>query len=895
VNYGDEFRQKYVDDFHGILAATRATLGRTTASESVYRAARNLRGIGSLTESIMEEGVPRVRFDRRELYLERDQKGRGLLDILEPVSKSVDTLNRFKRYLVARRAAHLSAQNRENLLSPHEIQEGMRFHSATFDRVFNDLIDFRKKAADFGEATGLFSAEQRATWDTAQNAVSFFRQFGDQRKGAMGRALDSVNPVKRLRGSSRNLQDPIVSLMEGPMKMIQAGLENRVRQRIASEIGEAPGGGRFFIPLDAASTAARRSAGNTIAALRKGLLDSGNSKHVVDRMLRAMESELKDPNVRDAIVTMFTGGERPRGDTVMKVLRDGKAEYWDVTEPTLMRAIEAFHRPPPVSESLQRLRRFTQNLITATPDFMGANISRDLVSSSIQSKTSDNPFRALHRVVSGVKSIAMKDPAYRDFVRNLGGGSQLYERNAPDLQKRLIRHAARRGWDPRGIVTSPSELMKAVGDLVLSPLRIANRLGEISEMAPKLGEYKAARALGRGHETSVYQGKEVSADWTMRGDYRKSDTLKVNPLLSVAMESTPFLTASFTGTDRFYRSYIRDPEKRAMTAVKTAAYISAGMGLYMLNRDDPEYQSLSPGEKNAYVHLMPSWTGLPTILKIPKAFEHGQMLSGAEVLFDSLVDSTDPIERNYAKELGIALWPGRLNLPGGALPQFLAEQAFNRKIGPGGILATVPIETAAMERRIPESRYGPRTPTTIVKAGELAARTLEGTPLEDYTPSPARIEAALKTFFNGWSDYTMLAADKSVFRDESMPLTLESAPITRRFTVDANERSRYPTIFFDLVKRAERAHNTVKDAAEVKRNPELAKRAAKSFENKTYPMLRAAQEQVSNLNRQIQTIRFSKMDPDRKQELKDRLVSQQRRIEENAIRAVQRMRKAAGE
>lgn len=849
---GDFFRQSNVDDLHGIVNAFRRTHGLRSFAGTVVERAYLLRGGSEIPRGLIEFGVPRLQADGSMRF-----EGRGLKDILAPVAGSRRQMDRFFAYATARQARELMAQGRENLISQNMIDAGMALETPQYARVFADLQDFQRRAADFGEATGLFSRAQRDAWTRTQYAWGFFRDMAaNERRPATGGRLDSANPVRRLRGSSRNLRHPLESLIEGPTRMIRAGLENQVRQRIADEIGLRPGGGRFLNMLAAENRPVNVSPNQLRASLRSELIDNGmprdQANAAVARFTAWFERYRRSASgagISHDAITVFAPGFKPRGDDVMTVLRNGRPEYWQLTDPLLVRAVAAFHRPLPLVPWINRARSAFQSGITSFVDFMGANMARDPVAASILTKTGAQAFTTW---MSGLKSVALKDRSFQDFLANLGGGGGLIDQNPGALQRRLVRHARRHQWDPRGIIVGP----KDAADLLLS---ISGSL----EMASRVGEFKRARRQGQHPLTSAHMGREIVTDWARRGDFLTADG-RTRHIARFMLESIPFFSAAIASQDRLYRATplarssrsgdrVRLPggirlDERLSVAAKSAAYVALGLAAYELVRDDEEYQKLSLQERSAYIHFPRELTGGEYFPKVPVAFEFGTLLKVAERMMDMVRGSADPIERSYGEEIRdlllSAVFTSRLTLPVGAQQAF--EQFANRRGG-------APIETEGMQSRSPYLRAKETTPQLPREIGRLSKKAHDATGGWFPQISPVRFESLAKSLFQGWADLAFMLSDRFIQPETRRARGVEEQPFFRRFVTRTGTKSRIPTEFWSLVEEAERAGNDIRTLEQQGRYDE-ADAEFDTPESMLTDQMRAAARAVQEIQGEIEDV-----------------------------------------
>ena len=142
-----------------------------------------------------------------------------------------------------------------------------------------------------------------------------------------------------------------------------------------------------------------------------------------------------------------------------------------------------------------------------------------------------------------------------------------------------------------------------------SAVETVPRLPEYIRTAKQGGDTVAARQAG------LYNAQDVTVNFSKRGTAsHQADAI------------IPYFNASIQGLDKMGREIVNNPFHLALRGI-TAITIPT-IGLYMINRDDPNYKKLSSFTKDNY-YCFPKGDG--TFIKIAKPREWGQV-------FGSLVE-----------------------------------------------------------------------------------------------------------------------------------------------------------------------------------------------------------------------------------------------------------------
>lgn len=254
-------------------------------------------------------------------------------------------------------------------------------------------------------------------------------------RGQASRRLGSVGePIKRFRGSTRQIQNPYVSLLMQTNAIMREADRNEALRSV-----------RDLLTTD------------------RGMYESD----VLD--LDAIGSRAKEGDP----------------DTI-KIFVDGKAEYWQF-HPDIFKALKDWgetSRDNIVFRILQIPARVAHDAITHAPAFLVRNLSRDPIQRSVVSETGSKPWGHLRYLRQGGKEELRR--LWSDFHR-YGGGQFGFYRNTRDGYYQRLTDAVEKvvGRDD-SILTTPRRLARGY-----------KRMAESSETVGRIEEYRSAYKKAR--------------------------------------------------------------------------------------------------------------------------------------------------------------------------------------------------------------------------------------------------------------------------------------------------------------------------------------------------------------------------------------------------------------
>ncbi len=832
-NRWDALRQSTVDDLHGIYRMERELKQGHILPNGAYESARLSRASASIADGALRFGAPVKNADGSFGW-----KGKGLQDILRPVSEHLDDA---LLYFVGRSSRELMNQGREHLFTKGEVDAMLKLRRPEFDQAFKEYQAWNSAVLDFAEAHGVINPEARALWQRTEYMP--FHRVGSPEGGFKGKPGDWTG-IKALTGGTENLRDILSNMVSNAAMLIDKSVKNEARQKVSDLADKSHGGGKFMIKIPPESRPVKVQKAAVIDAMLKSMgIDKSNpAAAAVEKRIRKMF------NTAPGMIDVLQTNTPPAGGNVVAVLREGKPTWYEVGDPLLLRSLEAIDRPvaPWVVKWLGLPKRIGQATITLTPDFMIANIARDTIMGSIMSRAG---FRPVMDSLQGMRLRLKNDPLYQEYIANGGGLSSIYLEEGK-FKAKLEKFYQDRGINYRTVLDAPDKLLGFI-----------ETLGDAFEMSTRLGEYKRAIDRGEHPRHAAYLGRDVSTDFAMRGDSKA---------LGFMYDTVMFLRPALISWDRLARGLAHDPNKGAI-ATKAGLLALSSAALYLLNREDPRYQDLPDWDRDANWHFFIG----DQHFRYPKIWEIGALSSAAERTAEKIIEG-DPqgLGKDFARILGATF---SLNF----MPQIvapLAEQATNRNS-----FTKAPLETPGMKNVQPFMRAKPTTSETLKAAG-MATRNLP----EALQVNPVRAEALLRGYFNTWALYGLGLSDRAFFGDKLPEARTDQLPVLRRFySQDPAQHTKYETMFYDMLGEAQRLQGTMRELDKIGR-PEIADEKERNpMAGEGKPLERAARN-LQGINADMRKVRRDDaMSPEEKRTRLDALTVQRNDLLKRAVKDTQ--------
>lgn len=724
----------FIDKLHPLSDAEKAINKYVTgeaklndASESLYKKARLFAGAPKKAQIVLQE----------------------LKAILKPLDKFGISLKDLGDYAAARHALELENLKIESGFTRNQIQEVItKFNTPEMQTVHRKLMAYNNSLLDMLVKGEVISQEAvDAMRKKYPNYVPFYRYFDeDVSSGFGGKGFaDLTNPVKRLKGSTRDIIDPLESMIKNTFAVVNAVEKNKVGLELA-RLSKKEGAGAFVEKLDGSG---------------------------------------KVP--KEQIVTVFENGER--------------VQYQ--LEPELYRAINELDKEPSIKlvNFLSHPSSWLRAGATLTPEFILRNPIRDQFQAFVVSNFGYNP---IIDFPVGMFHVLGRTKMYKQWASEGGGYGNVLSMDRDLLREQLktLRNESNPWARATLAIVNPKDWLKL--------LRI---MGEFSEEATKVGEFRSGIRKGKTPEEAAFQSRDLM-DFGRVGNNIK----QVNRMVT-------FLNANIQGKDRLARAFANNPVRttvRALTAVTMPA-----VGIYIWNKYN------SSEEQRKTLDNAPQWLrdtfflvsipGTDVVARIPKPFDMAPVFANLPENIMRWMDDNDPQGAGqFAKDAAFDM----LKIPFmfTALTP-LIENFTNKSFFTGG-----PIVPRRDQDLLPEDQYGVNTSLTARTVGKLT-----GT-------SPYKVDNLVRGYGAGLGRYTTAGTDKVLEKAGvgKMPpqeeKKISELPIINAFTVDSTGGGKAMDDFYkrldDLVKREKSNEKNQVVDKEVKAVSDGMERASRSISEK---------------------------------------------------------------
>jgi len=627
-----QFQVKMVDDLYSIKKFTEAyTEGGVELSieENPYLLARLLKGVASKATVFIEQGT----FGRTFWKIEKGKAvpnftGESLESILKEV-KEPGVWQDFSTYLVAKRAVELSARNIKTGVELTDAKAVIK-EFETKNKNFPDLADRLYKYQDnllvYGKEMGLLSEGLLAKLRKYGSYVPFYRVFNElQAKGFMGKKMaDIASPIKKIKGSEREIINPLESIVKNTYVMISSADRNQIGIMMGNLVDKNPELADMFEQIKTPMAKVARVTAKELGVEIEGLSEAD----------------------AEAVVDIFRPSFFVRGDEVT-VLIDGKKTYFKV-DPDLRNGLLNLDRESIglIGKFLGYPAKWLRAGATLSPDFMVRNPARDALSAFAYSNYNFLPGVDFMR---GVAGIIKKDADYQLFRASGSEHSMMVSMDREYLHKTFNE-----------VVQG-----KKFSDYIKHPLELFQIISELGEKATRLGEFKAGIRRGARPLEAGYSARSVTLDFAQAGTTAHA----INRLIA-------FFNANIRGWGKMFSSFKEHPVR---TSLKVFVGITLpSILLYYANRDDERWKEIPQWQKDLFWIVFVG----DKIFRIPKPFELGILFGSMPERFLEWLDNKDPkLLKDVLVNFAEAGSPGFI--PTAILPiiENLANYSFFRGMG----------------------------------------------------------------------------------------------------------------------------------------------------------------------------------------------------------------------
>lgn len=828
-----QLEQGIFDKFYGIKLAEKEILGDVAHSLSGYISARLSTGSSSTMQALLLHGAPKW----ADGIIQKKDGSKGFAEMLQPVK---DDLENFTAWMVGRRADRLYREGKENNFSRDEIDALLALKQDSYQGVADDIAAMNSAVLDLAQDAGLVDPESRKLFENA-DYIPFYRlvegkQSGPGKKGGL---THQNSGIKMLKGSDNPMSDPLGNMMQNWAHLIDASMKNDALNKTLNNLD----GSRFITGIPRVEF---KQALIPKEQVKKLMLESGLPKEIVD----AMPADLTT-----GIAKMWQM-QAPADPDVVRVMRDGKSEYYKVNDAMLLTSLTAVNQMPfgGIFKPMRYMKQLLTGAVTADPTFMARNFIRDSMHSWTIAE--EKGFKlGLDSIHGAVKSFK-EEGGYVDMMfagASFQGGYGNY--NNPDAARESMDAALRRRGikDIKGfkdsILDTPKkywEMYRAVGDAIENASREA-----ILENSKQAGAEKAKY---------LFEAKDLM-DFSMQGSFT---------LIRAMSDMLPFFNARLIGLYRLAKAG-KTPEARKMILAKGLSIAMFSLALLALNSDNDDYEALEPWDADAYWHFFFG----DQHYRIPKPFELGLIFGTIPERSARALLGKDTLSE-YAERMGHGASDTLAFNPIPQLFKPFIELYANKDMFTGRA-----IEGMADEGKLPSARYNEYTSETM--------RTLSAALPEALGASPKRLEHLMHGYLGALGMYALGASDMMVRRLSGMPelpaSRMDSLPVLKAFYQEKPTlHTKYGAEFYDMLNEVNQIHKTINA---YKKEGNLDKANELSLENadklKTRRQLETSRKQLSKLKAQVDVVYRSNLSAESKRSKIDVLMQRSNEVTRIAV------------
>lgn len=772
----DQIYTEVKDSLHPVkkvVQIARAQGGKIAFKDDPYMVARLLRGWARKAEQFIQHRT--FQYDSSAKNGVRFT-GKGLADILTPIERK-GRMKQLDIYLVAKRALSdpRILKGFDRILSVDDFKQTVKELEPEFKDVAEKLYKYNDELLDYLVQSGRIS-QQTAEGIRAKNLfyTPLHRLIEQETSGTqhLGRAARNVfNPIKRLKGSSRDIISPTENILRNTYAMINAAERNRLGIALM-KLSKIKGMGKFIekVPFPqrpikiqkddflrlmneygepervtqiqesereftrTLGTFSKRPSGKMEPVVKEALTARGwtvaEAQQIIERVKRAdnakerqgivektiekttlmiIKEELGFTGMPDEVIATFRPQYRAGANEAIFYDR-GKPQLYEM-EPEFLKAISSAS-----GSEVNMLIKFMSypakwlraGATTFSPEFGIRNPMRDQMTSWIQSKYGFTPGVDFLR---GAYHMLKADDLWQTFNTSGAAHAAIVSTDRDYLSKNLRRLMRE----------------KKFKGLILNPLELVQKFSEITEEATRVGEF--AKALKKenggleGLSRAGMAGREVSLDFSRTG----------GAAARAANMISAFWNARLEGLDKMARTFKEQPIKAASKAFMGITLPS--VLLWYAQKDDPVYQELPTWRKTLFWNFVVHHDGKkPVVLSLPKPFEYGLIFGSIpEAALDWAYRKDPTLFKQTAKQAAKTF--DLLPIPTGGIPigEWWANKSwfFNRPV--------VPRDKEDLE---PVMQYGPHTSETV----KLVAQAMDKVPGLRELASPAKIENLIQGY-----------------------------------------------------------------------------------------------------------------------------------------------------
>lgn len=735
----DGFYKAAVDKLDPIRRITDAMQkgNKSDVLNDTYKLMRNQAGNYGRAQQFLEQAT----YD----FKTYKNTGKSLKAILEPVKEN---LNSFRAYAASRRAIELNDRGINSGMPIADAKQVIAAGAKRFEPIFKELNDYQNSVLKYLKDSGVLTDEQVKSMKGAnQSYVPFYRVMDDENFGLSGGAAAKVkNPIMKIKGSDRDIIDPIESIVRNTYSFVSIAEKNAALKSFYDGAIKSGAPDDYFTKQSALIKPTKVSEAEMNAFLQKeGITQMPQDTLTVFRAMRT-------PLAKDEI-GFFDKGKW----TVLKV------------DPDLA---EAFNGTPRSMHGLLfKMMALPAKMLRyglIEPAFIIRHLERNTLSATVIGSKGTIPFENLYK---GMFSYFKRDELYENWLKSGGKVSALSGVTRDDVQdevKRLTDQAP------------DANFLNKAWNIAKTPFDVIHAAQQSLENINRLGAYKTA-----------LQGLAVDkANIIDAGYYSRNiapDPSRIGAQTGLWNSVTALANTEIQHTAQLIDAFRTRP---IPTLAKGFAFITLPTLInWAVNHNSDQYKEAAAWERDAF-WIMPVGG---YSLRIPKPFFMGFLFATVpERILDAVAgnDKGGNGLKEMVKDMFEQATPN--TIPTALTP--ILEQITNHSMFRG-----TPLVPDHLMQQLPEYRYSEYTSELTKAVGKLVSYV----PFVGRTSSasPVVIDNYLRAWTGTMGTYVKEAADAALRKSGVLPdpllpaSSLADIPFVRAFVM------RYPSAQAESIQR----------------------------------------------------------------------------------------------
>ena len=833
---------------------------------NLYRSLRVLKGaIGKADVYLMHETFNALTLDKIN---------GSLRDILKQLPDE-ESYREFNDYLIARRSIEKQVQGIETGINVGDalIVEGDL--SKKYHNLAQELDRYNDTVLRYAVDSGMISESQyKKIKENNLLYTPFQRVMEKEKVGASSTTgkLQAKNPIKRMKGSSRDIIPPIESIIKNTYTMI-INAEKNLAGKTLAELSKMKDIGAY---VERVPTPVKMK-----AKILKDEIEQATIRHLKKTGQTQFLQEVQDgdsskiglidglEDILPDVIMKFGATQYPPGENIITVYEKGKPTYYEVSP----EIFDMWNKgmAPYTANLLTKILRVPARTLRAgaifNPKFMQKNIVRDTWGSWLftkYGKSIKDPgalfIDTIYSPLAMLAQSAKKGDLYVEWLKSGGGMSTMQGMDRDNIIKKL--HEVRKGYKPTQVI------------------KWLRQVAEISEEANRLSEFgKALEVEGKtriGREIAAFASRDLSIDFAKMG-------LQVKMLNQII----PFFNATIQGGDKLVRTIVNPEDRKNLLPRAIGFVLLPALVFAWLNKDDERMDEFYEEEKDFnFITFIGN-----RALKIPVPFETGVILNGLTTRMYNYFMKKDPKAfEGFMGSILSAMLPNVL--PAFANP--LIEAQANKNFFTGA-----PIIPRAKENLISKYQYKNNSSSTARLLGRAIAYMI-GEETRAKAASPAVIDHFVNAWGGGLGKMAVSILDAGLEASGlSDKIPGPHQPITEKLGLDAftvrfpRASTRSIEKFYDYYADATTRQKSINYAKKhEEESPEKIQEAYVRMDALyNYKDLQRAYKAMQMNQRAINEIWVSKdISPEEKREMIDDLYMQQIEFAKDAVESAERHR-----